>query len=422
MQRLPFLLSAYRFVTRLATPLAPLVLRRRLARGKEDGGRLRERLGYAGKARPDGRLIWIHGASVGECVAALPLIAALQDVAATVLVTSGTTTSAKVMASRLSAHAIHQYVPIDIPAAAARFLDHWRPDAGLFIDSDLWPNLIFAARARGIPLAVVNARMSERSFRRWRWVNAGALFAPFSAILAQDEDEARRYKTLGARDVRVTGSLKADADPLSADPAALSELQKQIGSRPVFLAAQTHAGEEETLLPAADLLTRRFPNLLTVIVPRHPERGGDIVEMCGARAAIRRSLGQAITPQTRVYIADTIGEMGLFYRLSGVAFVGGSLIAHGGQNPLEPAKLGRGVLAGPHTFNFITAYRAIFDAQGMGRVETSNDIAAAAEPLLADAAKAAALGALSAAGAKSLGGASAATAEYVRGLLKYASA
>lgn len=421
MQRLPFFLSAYRIATRILAPAVPLLLKRRQARGKEDPARLGERLGHAGLPRPEGRLVWIHGASVGECVAALPLIETLTG-RAQVLVTSGTTTSAKVMAARLPAHAIHQFLPVDTPAAVARFLDHWHPQAGLFVDSDIWPNLILAARKRRIPLAVVNARMSETSFSRWRQVRASALFRHFAAVLAQDEAEAARYKALGVKDVRVSGSLKADAPPLGVDEPALAALKAQIGNRPVFLAAQTHAGEEETLLPAIDILRRRLPDLLAVIVPRHPERGGDIAALCGSRTVVRRTDRQPIGPATEVYVADTIGEMGLFYRLADFAFVGGSLIAHGGQNPLEPAKLTRAVLAGPHTFNFVAAYAAIFAAQGVGRVETAGEIADLAGRLLTDAAEAKRLGQAAGEGARGLSGATAATAAFVAELLDHARA
>lgn len=423
MPHLSFFLSAYRFVTHVLSPVAPFLLKRRLLRGKESLVRWPERLGYATLPRPEGRLIWIHGASVGECLASLPLIALLTERGAwSVLVTSGTVTSAEVMAKRLPSEARHQFLPVDIPAAVSRFFEHWHPDVGLFIDSDIWPNLILDAKARHIPVAIINARMSERSFARWRRVHASALFSQLTAVLAQNQDEAERFGALGVADVRIVGSLKADAPPLSVDVEALMALQTQIGARPVFLAAQTHAGEEETLLPAADLLASRFPDLLTVIVPRHPERGVRIAALCGDRSVALRSRGDVIRPETSVYIADTIGEMGLFYRLSRFSFLGGSLIAHGGQNPLEPAKLERAVLAGPHTFNFTDAYAAIWAAQGMGNVATAAEIARMAETLLRDPTRAAYLGAQAARAAVSLRGASVKTVDFVWGLLNHADA
>jgi 3-deoxy-D-manno-octulosonic-acid transferase len=420
MTRGPIGYRAYRIATAALTPVVPLFLRRRAARAKEDRSRVNERLGRDLRPRPEGPLIWVHGASVGECIAALPLIdALLEDERRNVLVTSGTVTSARMMSERLPSRAIHQFVPIDLPSATARFLDHWRPDAGLFVDSDIWPNLVFGAKERGIKLALVNARMSERSFAGWRWARktAAALLSAFDICLAQDDEIAQRFRTLGARDVRAIGSLKADAPPLPADPQHLEALSLAIANRPVLLAAQTHPGEDETILPAADHLRRTIPDLLTIIVPRHAERGSEIAMLCATRPAKRRALGELPAPDTAVYIADTMGELGLFYRLASFAFVGGSLIRHGGQNPLEPARLDCAVLAGPHTSNFTSAYEAIFRLQGAGLVHSSTEIAAIAQRLLQDPSEAARLGKAAAAAADTLGGAVAKTVAAIEQLL-----
>jgi 3-deoxy-D-manno-octulosonic-acid transferase len=322
---MPLGLAAWRLLTGALSPVARLLLRRRAAHGKEDWARLNERLGVSGKARPNGRLVWVHGASVGESLSALPLIEKLLE-NATVLVTSGTVTSAAMMSQRLPKGALHQFVPLDTPSAVARFLDHWRPDAGLFVESDLWPNLILGAKARGVKLALVNARISARSAERWGWArkSVATLLASFDMVLAQDDEGAERFRKLGARNVEVVGSLKADAPVLPADKDALAQLRQAIGPRPVLLAAQTHPGEDETLLPAHDLLRARFPDLLTILVPRHTARGTDLEMLCGARACKRRSTGGQISPQTSVYIADTMGEMGLFYRLAPFCFLGGT--------------------------------------------------------------------------------------------------
>ena len=404
-------LMAWRLATRLLTPVAPLLLRQRAARGKEDWARLNERLGIAGLPRPSGRLIWLHGASVGESLSALPLIEKLMD-STSVLVTSGTVTSAAMMSQRLppenSNHrALHQYVPLDTPGAVARFLDHWKPDAGLFIESDLWPNLILAARAQGIKLALVNARISAASAERWMWARRSVriLLSAFDMVLAQDEEIALRFRGLGARNVKVVGSLKADAPPLTVDEDALAAMRQAIDGRPVLLAAQTHPGEDETILPAHDQLRAQFPDLLTILIPRHTARGADLEMLCGDRACRRRSAGGRITSQTAIYIADTMGEMGLFYRLAPFCFLGGTLVPLGGHNPLEPAVLKCAVLAGPHTASAPTAYDAIFAAQGFGRVTSSTDIAREAARLLADAKAAAAAGLAAAQGAATLSGA-----------------
>jgi 3-deoxy-D-manno-octulosonic-acid transferase len=415
---MPLGLQGWRLFTKLASPFAKLVLRRRAGHGKEDWTRMNERLGVAGLARPEGRLIWLHGASVGESLSALPLIERLrQD--ANVLVTSGTVTSAALLGQRLPAGVLHQFVPLDTPGAVARFLDHWRPDAGLFIESDLWPNLILGAHARGVKLALVNARISARSAERWMWArrSVGALLAAFDMVLAQDEDVADRFRSLGAHNVQVAGSLKADAPPLSVDEEALAALRQAIGARPVLLAAQTHPGEDETLLPAHDLLRGRFPDLLTILVPRHTQRGPDLEMLCGTRAVRRRSTGGQISGQTAIYIADTMGEMGLFYRLSHFCFLGGTLVPLGGHNVLEPARLHCAVLAGPNIASAPMAYEAIFAAQGFGKVTSSTDIAREAAQLLSNPDLAKEAGDAAARGAATLSGAVNRTAEALKDLL-----
>lgn len=414
----PLGLQGWRLFTSIASPFARLVLNQRAARGKEDWTRMKERLGVAGVARPQGRLIWVHGASVGEGLSALPLIEKLKE-SANVLVTSGTVTSAALLGQRLPAGVLHQFVPLDTPGAVARFLDHWQPDAGLFIESDLWPNLILAAHARGVKLALVNARISAASAERWTWAKSSvaALLKAFDMVLAQDEDVAERFRRLGARHVQVVGSLKADAPPLAVDEDALSAMRQAIGSRPVLLAAQTHPGEDETILPAHDALRGQFPDLLTILVPRHTERGSDLEMLCGARTFRRRSTAGKITDQTAIYIADTMGEMGLFYRLARFCFLGGTLVPLGGHNVLEPARLHCAVLAGPNVTSAPGAYEAIFAAQGFGRVTSSADIAREAARLLSDATLANAAGEAAARGAATLSGAVSRTSDALKVLL-----
>ncbi|MBS0472452.1 MAG: 3-deoxy-D-manno-octulosonic acid transferase [Proteobacteria bacterium] len=410
---------AYRALSTLIAPAVPMVLRRRGRRGKEHRDRSAERLGHASRPRPEGKLVWVHGASNGEALAALPLIERLVAQGVKVLMTSGTVTSADLMEERLPEGAVHQFVPVDTPGATKRFLDHWRPDAGVFIDSDLWPNLILGAHARGIKLAQANARMSQRSYEGWRWARKtiATLLSAFDVCLAQDDEIAARFRALGAPDVRVVGSLKEDAPPLPFDPAKLDELKTAIGGRPILLAAQTHPGEDETILPVHDTLRTKHPDLLTIIVPRHPARGAEIVMLCDARKAARRSTGGTIEADTAVYVADTLNELGLFYRLTPFTFLGGTLIPRGGHNPLEPARLHCAVMAGPHTFNSATAYAAIFAEQGVGLVRSSTDIASLAGSLLDDPQRARSLGDAAARGAAALGGAIEKTVEVVNGFL-----
>ncbi len=416
---LPLGLFVYRKATGVFSPISKILLRQRAARGKEDVTRLAERQGLASRPRPAGPLVWVHGASVGECVSALPLITQLCEKKINVLITSGTVTSAQVMAKQMPAGAIHQFVPVDTPQATARFLEHWKPDVGLFVDSDLWPNLLLGAKARGVKLAMVNARISPKSFENWKRAlrTVKTLLDCFEVCLAQDEAIAARFKELGASNVQVVGSLKSDAPALAADETKLADLRSSIGGRPVFLAAQTHPGEDETILPAHDILRRQFPELLTILVPRHTERGKDIEMLCGARPSARRSAGLLPTSVTEVYIADTMGELGLFYRLAPFAFIGGTLVPMGGHNPLEAAKLGCAVMAGPHLFNSASAFAEIFMAQGFGQVLSSSDIVALSAELLASPDKAKTSGAAAQAGAATLGGAVATTASVVETLL-----
>jgi 3-deoxy-D-manno-octulosonic-acid transferase len=425
MSRDPFTLAAYRYATATLTPALPLFLRGRASRGKEDLSRANERLGRPTRARPDGELIWVHGASVGESLASLPVINALMERGhKNFLVTTGTVTSAELMAERLPTGAFHQFLPLDTAPATSRFLDHWRPAAGLFIDSDLWPNLLMAAKARAIPLALINARISERSFGGWRRApkTVRSLLSAFEVCLAQDEAIAERLHILGATHVQTVGSLKADAPALPADPQRLAALKEAVGARRLLLASQTHPGEDETVLPAHDALRRRFDDLLTIIVPRHRERGADIAALCGTRKARRRSLGELPDSKTAVYVADTMGELGLFYRLAPFAFIGGSLVPHGGQNPLEAARLHCAVMAGLHTFNFDSAYKAIFAAQGKGLVQSSTEVVQLAERLLSDPDQLSAMRNAALEGAQTLGGAVEKTCAIVETMLANARA
>lgn len=371
------ILGAYRSLSSLAPPALRLLLRRRLARGKEDAERLPERMGIAARPRPAGPLVWLHAASVGEALSALPLVERVlaRRPEAHVLVTTGTLTSAGLMARRLPARAFHQFVPLDAAPWVARFLEHWRPDLALWIESELWPNLLLQSAARGIPLALVNARLSERSFRGWRrWpASARQLLASFQIVLAQTETDAARYRALGAAQVAMPGNLKYAAPPLPADEAKLAELRAGIGARPVWLAASIHPGEEIHVAAAQRILANSVPGALAIVVPRHPEKGAAMQAAMAATgkapdlSIARRAAGEALASDTGIYIADTLGELGLFYRLAGAAFVGGSFIAHGGQNPIEPAALGVPVLHGPHMENF-AAVIAGFDRMDAARL------------------------------------------------------
>lgn len=412
--------ALYRGLTGFLAPAVPALLNNRVRRGKEDPQRLGERRGISSLPRPAGTLIWIHAASVGESLATLPLASRLlEKPARTVMVTTGTVSSAELMAQRLPPRAFHQYVPVDLFGSVTRFLDHWRPDLGLFVESELWPNLLLETRRRKVPLALINARLSARSFAGWQRVPGFArrIFSAFDICLAQDAAVAQRLTALGAGNVRIGGNLKADAPPLPADESALAELVSAIGARPVFLAASTHGGEEEAVLDAVIALNQS--HALTIIVPRHAERGPEIEAMARARgiSSARRTNPSLPTPETKVYIADTMGELGLFYRVARAAFLGGSLIPHGGQNPLEPARLSVPIIAGPHTANFDEIYRLLFAAQGSGRIESARQLAQAVSGFLTDASEARRIGDLARSTAESLGGALTLTVQTAEHLL-----
>ena len=380
----------YRAFTVLATPFIALYLGRRRRAGKEDPKRFPERLGVAGMARPDGKLVWIHGASVGEAFAVLPLIGRILESreALHVLVTTGTVTSARLMAERLPARAHHQYAPIDRPDAVAAFLDHWRPDLAIWTESEFWPNLVADTQSRGVPMVLVNGRMSERSYHRWMLMSSmiRRLLGGFALCLAQSERDAERLRDLGANQVRTLGNLKSAAPPLPVDQAALDEMRRVVGSRPLWLAASTHAGEETQVAASHRALAADHPGLLTIIAPRHPKRGPIIAAGLRGRGFIvaLRSAGEAIAKPTDIYIADTLGELGLFYRLAPVAFVGGSLVLHGGQNPREPARLGCAIIHGPHMGNFASFTAAFAATRGAVAVADGAGLTAALDRLLGD--------------------------------------
>src|ERR1700744_5359624 len=371
---LPMTLRVYRRLSAVVMPLAPALIKRRLKQGKEDPARIGERRGMSGDIRPHGPLVWIHGASVGEVLAAAALIERLRALNMRILLTSGTVTSAAIAAKRFPADVIHQYVPYDSPRYVARFLDHWRPGLPLFLESDLWPNLVRSSAARRLPMVLINGRMSHRSFPRWRRVSGtiSALLGRFDVCLAQSEVDAERFAALGSRNVVTTGNLKLDVPAPPADSARLERLMAVTRGRPIVVAASTHPGEEELLLEAHRTLAGFFPSLLTVIVPRHPGRGEAIAHTIAAAGlhVAMRSREELPTAVTDIYLADTMGELGLFYRLSPIVFMGGSLVPHGGQNPIEAIKLGASIVHGPHVFNFSDVYEALDGAGGAKQADT----------------------------------------------------
>jgi 3-deoxy-D-manno-octulosonic-acid transferase len=379
---LPAGLRLYRAATTVLGPLAGAALAWRARAGKEDAARLPERFGHASAARPRGALVWLHGASVGETRVLMLLRNALAARRSDLsfLFTSGTRTSASLLASP-PPRALHQFAPIDRIPVARRFVQHWRPNLAVFAESDLWPNLIEEAAAAGVKLALVNARMSGKSLDSWRRSPATAayLMKRFDTILAADMRTADGIGALVGRAIAAPGNLKAAAPAPKVDAAALAEARAACASRRIWLAASTHPGEEEIVLAAHDILRQAHPDALLVIAPRHPERGPDIATL--ARGAPRRSAGARIGCEP-VHIADTMGELGLFYALAPVSLVAGSLLPGlRGHNPVEPAQLGSAVVAGPHTDSFADIYADLGEAGAVSNVRDAHTLAAAVEAL-----------------------------------------
>jgi 3-deoxy-D-manno-octulosonic-acid transferase len=408
------ILPFYRAASAGLAPFSPLLAYYRCRKGQEDPARVGERFGYASLARPDGQLAWFHGASVGESLALLPLLECLAARGFNVLLSTGTISAASVVGPRLPAGAFHQYLPFDIPKFLERFLDHWRPDLALVAESEIWPNLFTEIKHCSIPLILVNARMSEQSYQRWRYCPGfiAGLLDSVDLCLAQSAADGERFSDLGMRRVHVVGNLKYDVLAPPADPQELATLAGRIGARPTWVAASTHPGEDEVAIAVHEALAERFPGLLTIIVPRHARRGDEIAGLAAARGvpALQRSREQRRATLPELYIADTTGELGLFYRLASASFLGKSLIGRGGgQNPIEAAKLGCAVLHGPHVDNFAEAYRALDEARGAAEITDATALARILAVLFADTGKLRKMSRAASEAVDRLGGAAAAT-------------
>ena len=408
----PLSLAAYRLAGQCFSPWVPGLLARRAARGKEDPKRLAERLGHPGHPRPEGPLVWLHGASVGESLSLLPVILGLMarrpDL--TFLVTSGTLASAELLARRLPSGCLHQFLPVDTPGAARRFIRHWRPGLAIFVESELWPNLLAEARRSGARTALISARLSSASFDGWqRLPNAArAVIGEFDLVMAQDIVAAARLRDLGARDDGLL-NLKLAGDALPVDEAQRAVMLAQLGERPLLLAASTHPGEDEIVLAAFAALADRPSSPLLVIVPRHPTRGDAVQALAFDRGlmTIRRAANEPLTRSTLVLVADTLGELGLWFSLARSVLVGGSLVPKiGGHNPLEPARQSTPFVSGPHVENWGSVFTALAEVDGYRVVTDADSLRAAWEEALdhpeVGQARATRAGALAAQGGRSL--------------------
>ena len=382
------LYGAYRNLTNIAGVFLPRWLAYRVRRGKEDPLRVAERTGFAGPSRPVGRLVWFHAASVGEALSIVPLIEALAAHGWQVLVTTGTMTSAHLLAGRLPPGAIHQYVVLDYLPWVSRFLDHWKPDLVLWTESELWPNTLSQIGARGISAILLNGRLSDSAFKGWhRWpAFARAVLGTFALVIAQSDADKLRFAALGARQAVGAGNLKLAAPPLPFDQMALDALITEIGKRPSWLAASIHPGEDIIAGEVHSVVKAKHPGLLTVIVPRHPQKAAEMATTLGAAGlqVARRSQGERITPITDIYIADTMGELGLFYRLCDLVFMGKSLAVGGGQNPAEAAQLGCALMLGADMSNFREIAADFIARRAAVEARNAAALAAAVDWLLTD--------------------------------------
>ena len=384
------ILKIYRIATILGVPFILFYLNWRKGNGKEDNERINERFGISTSSRPSGILIWLHAASVGEAISMLQLIDKLlkEHVNYHLMMTTGTVSSAQLMESRLPQRAFHQYIPIDRPPYVRRFIDHWKPDIALWAESEFWPNIITETRKRNIPMVLVNGRISNKSFTGWQRAPGliKTLLQCFTLCLGQSDNDVDRLNQLGAPNSKNLGNLKFAVPPLPANTEALDALRSDIGNRPVCLAASTHAGEEKIIATTHNNLKSRYPDLLTIIIPRHSTRGPEILYAIEPITAnnILRSKGDLITNATNIYIADTIGELGLFYRLTEIVFMGKSLVPLGGQNPLEALNLNCAVLHGPHMTNFQWMSEQMIKLGCSVQVNTAEELTEAISDLLSD--------------------------------------
>ncbi len=381
-------LFLYLGFARIAGPLWRVVLRRRLARGKEDAARMGEKLAQGMATRPKGPLIWLHAVSVGEALSLMTLLDRLGKSHPQVhfLLTTASKTSADMLAERgLPPRVIHQYQPVDTIAVSRRFLAHWQPDVAVFSELDMWPALLRETSRASVPMALINARMSDRSLekRRKAWGLYRAVVRMFDAIQTQDDTSWRNFVTLGADPARVetVGPIKLASDPLPDVPEASAALRAALGDRPVWLAASTEPREEERILEAHEIALRSVPDLLLIIAPRHPHKA-DATQAHAARFNVaRRSRGELPAPDTSVYLADTLGEMGVLFRAAPICFMGHSLPVDGevlpGKNPLEPIALDTVVIHGPDYGEFELIYDGLCAAMATVTAQTPDEIAKA---------------------------------------------
>lgn len=376
-------LSLYRLGTRLLEPVAPWLVERRLKSGKERPERIGERFGMTQATRPGGALIWMHGASVGECRLLLDVFSALRkrrpDLHA--LMTSQTLTSADMIGSSGASNVIHQMAPVDGPNAVERFLKHWQPDAAVFAEGEIWPNMLGGLKAQDVPAALVNARMTEKTLSSWKRRPSAAkeVFSAFSFIGAADQATADGLLEATGRKIGVVGNLKSAAAVDGPSATDVAKFRTAIHGRPILLAASTHSGEDEFALDAFVEVRTRAMGVLMIVVPRHPDRGRAVAEVMRGRGMTTQQWSKDTTPPgvgVDVLVADTMGELLFWYAAADAVYLGGATVEGvGGHNPVEPAQLGKRVFTGPYGFNFRETFEALEKADALKIGTTSDELA-----------------------------------------------
>ncbi len=381
----------YKAISVLLFPFLELYLFYRVLKKKEDKKRLKERFGKPTKDRPDGHVIWFHAVSVGEANSAMFLVEEMLKFSPniSILFTTTTLTSAEIVskkAEKSNGKIIHQFLPIDSLYCVRDFLDFWQPRAALFVESEIWPNLINEARSRGVSSYLINARMSEKSIKKWKNAKLFGfkIFDYFAAIFAQTTSDKKRIETLTSQEVFLYGNLKSQITELVCDENELGKLEDQIGNRKFWLAASTHKGEEEIILETHKELKKEFPDLLTIIIPRHPNRSKEVQELLKGYNFSKRSSNEDLTDANEIYLADTLGELGVFYRLADFALIGGSMMEIGGHNPFEAIKLGCAVISGREVFNFKEIYKDLEEKEACIMVDSKEQLIVSVKKCLTD--------------------------------------
>ncbi len=374
-------LKIYFFITKYLESLFFLLLRYRLIKGKEDKKRFLERRGITSLSRPLGYLIWFNAASVGEALSILNLIENLGKNKKEIkfLITTTTISSSLILMKMMPRNCVHQFSPIDTFSATKNFLDHWKPDLAIFVESEFWPRLIFDIKKRDIPLGLINGRMEKKTFENWLRIKTTSkqILEKFDFVYAHDHLTAKRLLSLGITKKILLGiiSSKEQAIPLTYNSNEYYKFKKLFKDKKIWVAASTHEGEEEIIINAQEKLHSIDKNFLLILIPRHPNKAKQLYRKQSNVDLIKiRSKGHKITDKTSIYLADTLGELGLWYKLCKIVFLGGSLVRIGGHNPYEPCRFGNAIITGPYVYNFQKAFDQLYDVGAMIYVKSIQEL------------------------------------------------